>query len=178
MQLYSTSNYIEIHVHSSALCAKSFQIEKVCLSGKFNVRRQIKSTRAPPGAIEESGSESIPPEAFHPDILPNISKALLSPPCIRFFVILRELPVVVVAAPAVAEPVVVVPPEPEELEAANGFPQTSAYTQSLQAAYINTTKFCPSGLPEVYGVVSCQLSGFTAGVAIPVLVMCGLPEAS
>ena len=133
---------------------------------KFNVRRQIESTRAPPGAIEESGSESIPPEAVHPDILPNISKALLSPPCIRFFAILLEFPVVVV------------PPEPEELEAANGCPQTSAYTQSLQAAYINTTKFCPSGLPEVYGVVSCQFSGSTAGVAIPVFVMCGLPEAS
>ena len=151
---------------------------------KFNVRRQIESTRAPPGAIEGSGGESIPPgkklPVVHPDILPNISKALLSPPCIRFFAILREflVVVVVVAAPAVAEPVVVVPPEPEELEAANGFPQTSAYTQSLHAAYINTTKFCPSGLPEVYGVVSCQFSGSTAGVAIPVLVMCGLLEAS
>ena len=103
------------------------------------------STCAPPGAIKESGSESIPPEAVHPDILPNISKALLSPPCIRFFVILREFPavVVVVAAPAVAEPVVVVPPEPEEPEAANGFQQTSAYTQSLRAAYINSTNSVP-----------------------------------
>ena len=151
------------------MCSKS-------LSGKINVRLQIKSTRAPPGAIEESGGESTPPEAAHPDILPNISKALLSPPCIRFFAILREFPVVVVAAPAVAE--LVVPLEPEEPETANGFPQTSAYTQSLHAAYINTTKFCPSGLPEVYGAVSCQLSGSTAGVAIPVFVMCGLPEAS
>ena len=96
-------------------------------------------------------------------------KAFLSPPCMRFFVILRELPV---AAPAVAEPIVdVIPPEPEEPEAANGFPQTSAYMQSLHATYISTTKFCPSGLPEVYGVVSRQFSGFTAGVAIPVLVM-------
>ena len=116
---------------------------------KFNVRHPITCT--PPGAIEESGSESIPLEAFHPDILPNISKALLSPPCIRFFVILREFPIVVVAAPAVAEPaVVVVPLEPEELEGTNGFLETSAYTQSLHAAYINTTKFCPSGITEVY----------------------------
>ena len=92
------------------------------LSEKFNVRRQNEPTRAPPGAIEESGSESIPPEAVHPDILPNISKALLSPPCIRFFVILREFPVLVLvlAAPAVAEPLV--PLEPEEPETANGFP--------------------------------------------------------
>ena len=177
MQLYSTSTYIEIHVYQCALCPKSLQTMCSKKSG-WKIQRST-STCAPPGAIEESGSESIPPEAVHADILPNISKALLSPPCIRFFVILREFPVVVVVvAPAVAEPVVVVPPEPEELEAANGFPQTSAYTQSLQAAYINTTKFCPSGLPEVYGVVSCQFSGSTAGVAIPVFVMCGLPEAS